>query len=152
MAELKPCPFCGGVMSVYTHLNNNYWPLCKRCGIMGASHPTEADAVEWANTRAPCPECADGEDKIRRWQDQWDRLRINQSELAELLGQPDLLDDERQQLAVLRVRALEAVAEAARRDNRDLLLDGFPALYYTTAALAVLDATLNTAPDGAKEE
>ena len=54
MAELKPCPFCGG--EAHTYKNNLWHVACERahngCVTMSA-FITEAEAVEAWNTRTP---------------------------------------------------------------------------------------------------
>lgn len=157
MTDLKPCPFCGGepVGVVRGALD---WVRCSSpvCGAAAKiTNTPESAAAAW-NTRAPCPECDRQRERANEavsraefQRAQLDRRFSLQADLARLLGCEGLEGDEQLRVAVERAKTLEAVAEAARRDNIDLLNDGFSALYYTTPALAALDA--NTAPDGEKE-
>ena len=57
MADLKPCPFCGGeaeichVRDICQNPQDWYWARCLSCRTSGKQHPTEAEAVEAWNTR-----------------------------------------------------------------------------------------------------
>lgn len=52
--ELKPCPFCGGALSV-SHTYGGYYWWCG-CGVeSGCLFGTEEDAVETANRRVDDP-------------------------------------------------------------------------------------------------
>lgn len=61
--ELKPCPFCGGEVSIARRYNddflgNVYWPICDDCFNTCNEHfETEEEAIMWANRRqTPTPE------------------------------------------------------------------------------------------------
>lgn len=148
MSDLKQCPFCGSD-AVGVVRGTLVWIRCSSpvCGAGGKfTQTTESAAVAW-NTRAPCPECDRQRERaneaVSRAASMADDLARHYRLLPELeaaLGVAGLEGDTQMEAALARVRALKAVAEAARRDSLDLLRDGFPALYYTTAALAALDA------------
>lgn len=56
MAELLPCPFCGGE-AVIIHMSENHWVVaCENedCPIWyGLAFKTREKAEEWWNTRTP---------------------------------------------------------------------------------------------------
>lgn len=69
MADLKPCPFCGGEagmlhVSQLWEPKDSFWVQCKnpKCRMSGAHHKTEPEAKKAWNTRnvsemAHCPKC-----------------------------------------------------------------------------------------------
>ena len=66
MAELKPCPFCGGVGDIesrpsYSQAADTYFSYrgwCEQCGLGLAWHSYEAEAIAAWNTR-PLAEAGD---------------------------------------------------------------------------------------------
>ena len=48
MAELKPCPFCGGDATLYTR----FWIVCMTCGAQTTIFDSAQAAVEAWNRRA----------------------------------------------------------------------------------------------------
>ncbi len=57
MAELKPCPFCGGEAKIFTHRNerertNPTVVKCQVCGVKTAIHDRYGLAIEAWNRRA----------------------------------------------------------------------------------------------------
>lgn len=57
MAELKPCPFCGGEAKVYGA--NWFWAYCRNCKFSSRTFITPKEAVEAWNRRAivHCKDC-----------------------------------------------------------------------------------------------
>lgn len=59
MAELKPCPFCGGKAYIskedcYGYDDNDYMVFCDKCGLQlgfTMQYDTEAEAIEAWNRR-----------------------------------------------------------------------------------------------------
>lgn len=55
LAELLPCPFCGGQAVKCFNLQRieapMYWVLCRDCHASPGDRPTEAEAVTAWNTR-----------------------------------------------------------------------------------------------------
>ena len=52
MAELKPCPFCGGEAALDRVNNLLFVPYCKRCGAACDNRQSEDEAIKAWNTRA----------------------------------------------------------------------------------------------------
>ena len=53
MAELKPCPFCGGVEKLSVcGWADQYWVSCDNCETEGPSGETPPEAIEAWNRRA----------------------------------------------------------------------------------------------------
>ena len=52
MAELKPCPFCGGRKLSVHGWSNQYWVECYSCETEGPSGETQDEAIESWNRRA----------------------------------------------------------------------------------------------------
>ena len=54
MAELKPCPFCGGKASVmrYHHINNASYCYCTSCKVRMPNMLTKEDAIAAWNRMA----------------------------------------------------------------------------------------------------
>lgn len=51
MAELKPCPFCGGKAQI-NYAGADMLILCSKCLVRTESYHTKAEAVEAWNRRA----------------------------------------------------------------------------------------------------
>lgn len=53
MAELKPCPFCGGKASImrYHHISNASYCYCKSCKVKMPNSLTKEEAIKKWNTR-----------------------------------------------------------------------------------------------------
>lgn len=56
MAELKPCPFCGGVNVFIAELRTNFFEsryaaVCEDCQSLGGNCKTEEKAIEAWNRR-----------------------------------------------------------------------------------------------------
>ena len=52
MAELKPCPFCGGRKLAVNGWCEQYWVTCSECETEGPSGETQTEAKEAWNRRA----------------------------------------------------------------------------------------------------
>ena len=52
MAELKPCPFCGGEAEPWQHMNGGWMIRCKKCASKTALYMLLNVAVEIWNKRA----------------------------------------------------------------------------------------------------
>ena len=55
MSELKPCPWCGGVLKLLGNVGH-YFTSCATCEADGPLCEAADGAVEASNTRAPSPE------------------------------------------------------------------------------------------------
>ena len=52
LAELKPCPFCGGKQLSFNNAYGVCWLTCTDCGCEGPDGYGEAEAIEAWNRRA----------------------------------------------------------------------------------------------------
>ncbi len=51
MAELKPCPFCGGEARRYNGNIDSYGVVCNKCGAKVYGYASKASATKAWNTR-----------------------------------------------------------------------------------------------------
>lgn len=87
MADLKPCPFCGGEASARKTYKGTFAVSCNRLCVGQYGYDTEEEAVEAWNTRKPIEEMiAELEKDSRKYQEisDYHRLMTNNSHRAEV--------------------------------------------------------------------